>query len=200
MQSRVSCVTMLVFLAASAACGRKIDGVLYSTMDGGGKRLAAQEVVAVPANSRTRNALAQFCGEVAKRGAGSDSLRARLERRSNQLLVEASQEQARNGWSQRWKQLTSQSTAAADSARAVPLEALASSSQVAQALADARATTNANGEFHLVGVPIGKHLVVATEDDHWGDVFVVGYFRPSVVDVSTDRAMPGCVLGADFSR
>ena len=121
MRGRVRCVTMLIFLATSAACGRKIDGVLYSTMDAGGKRLANREVVAVPANSRTENALAQFCSEVAKRGADSDSLRVRLERRSNQLLVEASQEQARNGWSQRWKQLTSQSTVASDSARAVPL-------------------------------------------------------------------------------
>lgn len=200
MRAPVRCVTLLMLVAGSAACGRKIDGVLYSTMDGGGKRLAGQEVVSVPANSRTRNALAEFCGAVAKRGVDSDSLRARLERRSNQLLVEASQEQARNGWSQRWKQLTSQSTAAADSARAVPLEALASSSKVAQELADARATTNASGEFHLAGVPIGKHLMVATEDDHWGDVFVVGYFRPVVADLSTDRAMPGCVLGKDFQR
>jgi len=200
MRDRVRYVTMLIFLAASAACGRKIDGVLYSTMDAGGKRLANREVVAVPANSRTENALAQFCGEVAKRGADSDSLRVRLERRSNQLLVEASQEQARNGWSQRWKQLTGQSTAAYDSARSVPLEALASSVKVAQDLADARATTNANGEFHLASVPIGKHLLVATADDDWGDVFIVGYFKPVVADLSTDRAMPGCVLGKDFQR
>src|SRR5438477_469539 len=125
MHSRVNCVTMLVFLASSAACGRKIDGVLYDK-DVGGKRLANREVVAVPANGKTRDALAQFCGEVAKRGADSDSLRARLERRTVQLAGEAAQEQSRNGWSQKWKQLTNESTAASDSARAVPLEALAS--------------------------------------------------------------------------
>lgn len=183
-----------------AACGRKIDGVLYSTQDGAGKRLAASEVVVVPATNRTEAALAQFCREQRKRGADSDALRVRLEQRSRQLWAEAERERARNGWSRRWRQLSSQSTATSESAHAVPSDALASSRKVAQDLAVAKATTDSNGEFHLTKVPFGKHLLVATEDDDWGDVISVGLFRTTKADLVTERAMPGCVLGADFRR
>jgi membrane-bound lytic murein transglycosylase B len=187
-------------LTLSTACGRNVDGVLYST-DGGSNRLAAREVVAVPASRRTERALEQFCREQAKRGAESDSLRARLERRSVQLMSEAERERARNGWSSKWRQLVNQSDRVSDSARAVPYEALSSSRRVAQELAVAKATTNGKGEFHLTGVPFGKHLLVATADDDWGDVISVAMFRPTTkADLSTERALPGCVFGAGFRR
>ena len=197
MRARALPVAAVILLTA---CGRKIDGVLYSTMDGGGKRIAASEVVAVPANGRTREALAKFCRDQKQRGADSDSLRAQLERRSAELAGEAEVERARNGWSRRWKQLMGESTAFSDSARAVPMEALSSSSGVAKELAVARATTNPNGEFHLAGVPMGKYLLVSTADDDWGDVISVGLFGGTRADVNTEVAMPGCALGSDFRR
>ena len=196
MLGRVGRIAALMLLAA---CGRKIDGVLYSTMDGGGKRLADREVVVVPATSATAKALGQFCREQAKRTAALDSVQARFERRSSQLSSDAAQELARNGASRRWKQLMNESAAAADSAHTTPFDS-ETASKVARELAVARVTTNRNGEFHLTKVPFGKHLLVATAEDDWGDVIAVGFFRPTKADLSTDRAMPGCVLGADFRR
>lgn len=182
-----------------AACGRKVDGVLYSTMDGAGKRLADREVVVVPATSRTAKALAQFCRDQTKRSADLDSLQARYERRSAQRAAEAEQERLRNGASRRWKQLITESATLSDSAHTTPFDSV-TASKVARDLAVARATTNSNGEFHLTKVPFGKHLLVATAEDDWGDVISVGLFRPTKADLSMDRAMPGCVLGSDFER
>jgi hypothetical protein len=193
---RVGRITVLVLLAA---CGRKIDGVLYSTTDGGGKRIAASEVVVVSATGTTEKALAQFCRDQAKRSADLDSLQARFERRSAQLYADAAKEQARNGSSGRWRQLMTESTALADSAHTTPFDTV-TSAKVARELAVARATTNGNGEFHLTGVPFGKVMLVSTADDDWGDVISVALFGTTKADLSTERAMPGCVLGADFRR
>jgi hypothetical protein len=190
----------LMLLALLAACGRKVDGVLYTTMDGGGKRVAGSEVVVVPATKRSETALVQFCREQSKRAAESEAARVVLERRSAQLAVDAERERARRGWSRKWRQLLDQSTAVSDSARSIPSEALASSSPIAQKLAVARATTNPKGEFHLTKVPYGKHLLVATADDDWGDIISVGWFRTTRADLVTERAMPGCGLGEDFRR
>jgi hypothetical protein len=196
MFGRVGRIAALMLLAA---CGRKIDGVLYSTMDGGGKRLADREVVVVPATSRTADALAQFCREQVKRSAALDSVQARFERRSQQLSADAAQELARNGASRRWRQLLNEATAAQDSARTTAFDSV-TAGKVARELAVARVTTNRNGEFHITKVPFGKHLLVATAEDDWGDVISVGFFQPTKADLSTDRAMPGCVLGSDFGR
>jgi hypothetical protein len=189
----------IVAVVLVAACGRKVDGVLYSTTEGAGKRLADREVVVVPATNRTAKALAQFCRDQVKRSADLDSVQGRFERRSMQLSAEASQELARNGSSQRWKQLINASAAASDSAHTTPFDSV-TAAKVASELAVARATTNRNGEFHLTKVPFGKHLLVATAEDDWGDVISVGLFRPTKADLSTDQAMPGCVLGANFER
>jgi hypothetical protein len=197
MLARSGSIAVLMLLAA---CGRKVNGVLYSTMDGGGTRVAASEVVVVPATKRSEAALVQFCREQRKRGAESDSLRLVLGRRSAQLAADAERERSRRGWSRRWRELMNQSTAVSDSARSVPSEALNSSGPLAQKLAVARATTNPNGEYHLTGVPYGKHVLVATADDDWGDVISVGLIRPTKADLITERAMPGCGLGADFRR
>lgn len=196
MLGRGRCIAALMLLMA---CGRKVDGVLYSTMDGGGKRLADREVVAVPATNRTAKALDQFCRDQVKRSADLDSLQARLERRSVQLSSQAAQEQARNGSSRRWRQLIDEATAAQDSAHTTAFDSV-TAGKVARELADARATTNREGEFHLTKVPFGKHILVATAEDDWGEVFSVGLLRPTKADLSTDRAMPGCVLGSDFRR
>jgi hypothetical protein len=193
-------IAALMLLALLAACGRKVDGVLYTTMDGGGKRVPASEVVVVPATKRSERALVQFCSEQRKRAAESEAGRVVLERRSVQLAADAERERARRGWSRKWRQLMDQSTAVSDSARSIPSEALASSSPLAQKLAVARATTNRKGEFHLTKVPYGKHLLVATADDDWGDIISVGWFRATHADLVTERAMPGCGLGEDFRR
>src|SRR2546421_1202870 len=104
-------ITRIAALMLLAACGRKVDGVLYSTMDGGGKRLGGKEVLAVPASGKTEKALAKFCHEVAKRSAGADTLRARLERHSGQLMADAEREQTRNGQSQRWRKFINEAQA-----------------------------------------------------------------------------------------
>jgi hypothetical protein len=198
MRSRVGFAAAMMLLAA---CGRKVDGVLYSTTEGAGQRLANREVVAVPATGSTERALRKFCAEQAKHGADADTLRSRLERRSVQLMGDANRERARNGWSKRWRQLVNRSESTTDSARAVPLfEAMAGSGKLAQQLASARATTNGDGEFHLTKVSMGKVILVATADDDWGDVISVGPFRPTKADLGLDQAMPGCILGAGFRR
>jgi hypothetical protein len=156
-----------------------------------------REILVVPAG-RIQSALDDFCEEQKKVAARSDSFRVTLEGRSRQLSVDAARERARNGPSHKWYQLITQAGTVADSSRAVPYEALASTLPVAKKLAVARGRTNGAGEFHITGVPMGRHRLFAVGDDDWGDVVTVGPFRPTKVDLGVDQALPGCFLAEEM--
>jgi hypothetical protein len=188
---------LIAALALLSACGRRIDGVLYTSTEAKGKTLANREILVVPAG-KVGSALDKFCADQKKVAARSDSFRVTLEGRSRQLAVDAARERARNGPSHKWYQLITLSGAVADSSRAVPYETLASTFPVAKKLAVARGRTNGAGEFHIAGVPIGRHRLFAVGDDDWGDVILVGPFRPTKVDLGLDEALPGCFLADEL--
>lgn len=189
-------LTALVLLAA---CGRKIDGVLLSSTEARGKPLANREVLVVPAG-KIESALDRFCAEQTKVAARSDSFRVTLEGRSRQIAGDAARERSKNGPSRKWYQLINLSVAVADSSRSVPYESLASTYPVANKLAVARGRTNGAGEFHMTGVPMGRHRLFAVGDDDWSDVITVGPFRPTKTDLGLDQALPGCFLADELKH